>query len=144
MESTEIDQPEITLEQLEITRLERGRKSAKKSKSLSTEHRRKQPAGCRSWCRTQQPKGVFDVGFSAGPIHCRDGVSGSGKSSLVNDILRDSLLRSLNGAETVPGKHRAIEGYEQLTNIIAIDQSPIGRTPRSNPATYIKVFEPNP
>ncbi len=70
------------------------------------------------------------------------GVSGSGKSSLVNDILRETLNRDLNGAEKVrPGDHDAIEGAENLDKVIDIDQSPIGRTPRSNPATYIKVFD---
>ena len=69
------------------------------------------------------------------------GVSGSGKSSLVGDILRDALARDLNGAITEPGLHDRIEGIEQLDKIIDIDQSPIGRTPRSNPATYIKLFD---
>ena len=70
------------------------------------------------------------------------GVSGSGKSSLVNDILREALARDLNGAENVhPGAHERIDGSQHLDKIIDIDQSPIGRTPRSNPATYIKVFD---
>ena len=72
---------------------------------------------------------------------CVTGVSGSGKSSLVNEILYKSLARKLNHARTIPGKHRCIEGVEQLDKIIAIDQSPIGRTPRSNPATYTGVFD---
>jgi excinuclease ABC subunit A len=63
------------------------------------------------------------------------GVSGSGKSSLVNDILRDALARDLNGALSEPGPHDRIEGVDQLDKVIDIDQSPIGRTPRSNPAT---------
>jgi len=69
------------------------------------------------------------------------GVSGSGKSSLVNEILYKSLAKKLNRARIIPGKHKAIEGTEQLDKIIAIDQSPIGRTPRSNPATYTGVFD---
>ena len=69
------------------------------------------------------------------------GVSGSGKSSLVGDILRDALARDLNGAITEPGRHDRIEGIDQLDKVIDIDQSPIGRTPRSNPATYIKLFD---
>ena len=69
------------------------------------------------------------------------GVSGSGKSSLVGDILREALARDLNGAITEPGAHDAIEGLDQLDKVIDIDQSPIGRTPRSNPATYIKLFD---
>ena len=72
---------------------------------------------------------------------CVTGVSGSGKSSLVNEILYKALAKKLNRARTVPGKHKALEGVEQLDKIIAIDQSPIGRTPRSNPATYTGVFD---
>lgn len=69
------------------------------------------------------------------------GVSGSGKSSLVNEILCKSLTRTLNRARCIPGKHKRIEGVEQLDKVINIDQSPIGRTPRSNPATYTGVFD---
>jgi excinuclease ABC subunit A len=69
------------------------------------------------------------------------GVSGSGKSSLINEILKKRLLRDLNRARIKPGKHDAIEGYEILDKVIDIDQSPIGRTPRSNPATYTGVFD---
>ncbi len=69
------------------------------------------------------------------------GVSGSGKSSLVGDILREALARDLNGAEGTPGAHEQIEGIDQLDKVIDIDQSPIGRTPRSNPATYIKLLD---
>ena len=72
---------------------------------------------------------------------CVTGVSGSGKSSLVNEILYKSLARKLNRARTIPGKHKCIEGVEQLDKVINIDQSPIGRTPRSNPATYTGVFD---
>ena len=69
------------------------------------------------------------------------GVSGSGKSSLVNEILYKSLAKTLNRARVIPGKHKKIEGMEQLDKVICIDQSPIGRTPRSNPATYTGVFD---
>lgn len=83
----------------------------------------------------------LDVTFPLGIMTCVTGVSGSGKSSLVNEILYKSLARKLNRARTIPGKHKSIEGVEQLDKIIAIDQSPIGRTPRSNPATYTGVFD---
>ena len=75
----------------------------------------------------------IDVNFPLGVMTCVTGVSGSGKSSLVNEILYKSLARKLNRARTIPGRHKCIEGVEQLDKIIAIDQSPIGRTPRSNP-----------
>ena len=83
----------------------------------------------------------IDVSFPLGVMTCVTGVSGSGKSSLVNEILYKSLAKKLNRARTIPGKHSEIEGAEQLDKIIAIDQSPIGRTPRSNPATYTGVFD---
>ena len=83
----------------------------------------------------------IDVSFPLGVMTCVTGVSGSGKSSLVNEILYKSLAKKLNRARTIPGKHSGIEGAEQLDKIIAIDQSPIGRTPRSNPATYTGVFD---
>jgi len=72
---------------------------------------------------------------------CVTGVSGSGKSSLVNEILYKTLAKKLNRARTIPGAHKSIEGIEQLDKVIDIDQSPIGRTPRSNPATYTGVFD---
>ena len=83
----------------------------------------------------------IDVKIPLGVMTCVTGVSGSGKSSLVNEILYKSLARKLNRARTIPGKHKCIEGVEQLDKVIAIDQSPIGRTPRSNPATYTGVFD---
>ncbi|MGC6178310.1 excinuclease ABC subunit UvrA [Lacrimispora sp. 38-1] len=83
----------------------------------------------------------IDVTFPLGVMTCVTGVSGSGKSSLVNEILYKALAKKLNRARTIPGKHKEIIGTEQLDKIIAIDQSPIGRTPRSNPATYTGVFD---
>ncbi len=81
-----------------------------------------------------------DVSFPLGTFTCVTGVSGSGKSSLINSILYQSLAQKLNRAKTVAGKHDGIEGIENLDKVINIDQSPIGRTPRSNPATYTSVF----
>ena len=83
----------------------------------------------------------IDVEFPIGVMTCVTGVSGSGKSSLVNEILYKNLAKKLNRARLIPGKHKAMEGLEQLDKVIAIDQSPIGRTPRSNPATYTGVFD---
>ena len=83
----------------------------------------------------------IDVQLPLGVMTCITGVSGSGKSSLTNEILYKRLARDLNRARVIPGKHRAIEGMEQLDKVIDIDQSPIGRTPRSNPATYTGVFD---
>lgn len=83
----------------------------------------------------------IDVKVPLGVFTCVTGVSGSGKSSLVNEILYKSLAKQLNRARTIPGKHKKIEGVEQLDKIINIDQSPIGRTPRSNPATYTGMFD---
>ena len=81
------------------------------------------------------------VDIPLGVMTCVTGVSGSGKSSLVNEILYKHLAKSLNRARTIPGKHKEIKGIEQLDKVIDIDQSPIGRTPRSNPATYTGVFD---
>jgi len=83
----------------------------------------------------------IDVRFPLGTLTCVTGVSGSGKSSLVNEILYKHLARKLNRAKTRPGRFDAMEGLEQLDKIIMIDQSPIGRTPRSNPATYTGLFD---
>ena len=83
----------------------------------------------------------IDVEIPLGVMTCVTGVSGSGKSSLINEILYKSLAKNLNRARTIPGDHDRIEGMEQLDKVIDIDQSPIGRTPRSNPATYTGVFD---
>ncbi len=83
----------------------------------------------------------IDVEIPLGVMTCVTGVSGSGKSSLINEILYKRLARDLNRARTIPGKHGDVEGIGQLDKVIAIDQSPIGRTPRSNPATYTGVFD---
>ncbi len=83
----------------------------------------------------------INVNIPLGVMTCITGVSGSGKSSLTNEILYKRLARDLNRARTIPGKHKAMEGLEQLDKVIDIDQSPIGRTPRSNPATYTGVFD---
>ena len=82
-----------------------------------------------------------DVDFPLGVFTCVTGVSGSGKSSLVNEVLYKTLAKKLNRARTIAGEHDSIEGLEKLDKVIAIDQSPIGRTPRSNPATYTGVFD---
>ena len=83
----------------------------------------------------------INVKIPTGVMTCVTGVSGSGKSSLVNEIVYKALAKKLNRAHTIPGKYKSIEGIEQLDKVIAIDQSPIGRTPRSNPATYTGVFD---
>jgi excinuclease ABC subunit A len=102
----------------------------------------KQPTGWLS-IRGAQENNLkdIDVEVPLGIMTCVTGVSGSGKSSLVNEILYKSLAKKLNRAKTKAGKHRKIEGIDQLDKIINIDQSPIGRTPRSNPATYTGVFD---
>ena len=81
------------------------------------------------------------VKFPVGVMTCVTGVSGSGKSTLVNGILYKALARELNGASTPPGRYKELKGAEAFDKIISIDQAPIGRTPRSNPATYTGVFD---
>ena len=103
---------------------------------------RRQPAGyltVRKAAENNLKK--ITVRFPLGVMTCVTGVSGSGKSSLVNEILYKTLARTLNRARTIPGRHERIEGMEHLDKVINIDQSPIGRTPRSNPATYTGVFD---
>lgn len=103
---------------------------------------RKQPTGFLKiiGARENNLKNI-DVDIPLGVFTCVTGVSGSGKSSLINEIVYKKLAKELNRARTIPGKHDRIEGIEQLDKVIAIDQSPIGRTPRSNPATYTGVFD---
>ena len=103
---------------------------------------RKQPTGFLKivGARENNLKNI-DVDIPLGVLTCVTGVSGSGKSSLINEILYKKLAKELNRARTIPGKHDRIEGIEQLDKVIDIDQSPIGRTPRSNPATYTGVFD---
>ena len=111
-------------------------------RSIPVPSERRQPTG---WlkvrgARENNLKNV-DVDIPLGVMTCVTGVSGSGKSSLVNEILYKSLAKKLNRARTIAGAHGGIDGVGQLDKIIAIDQSPIGRTPRSNPATYTGVFD---
>ena len=113
-----------------------------KKKMIPVPKSRRQPNGFITirGARENNLKNV-DVQIPLGVMTCVTGVSGSGKSSLVNEILYKETARKLNRARTIPGKHDAIEGLEQLDKVIVIDQSPIGRTPRSNPATYTGVFD---
>ncbi len=111
-------------------------------KKIPVPETRKEPTG---WIKVKGAKENnlknIDVEFPTGVMTCVTGVSGSGKSSLVNEILYKSMAKQLNRARTIPGLCSGVEGLEQLDKVINIDQSPIGRTPRSNPATYTGVFD---
>src|SRR6056297_2700974 len=112
-------------------------------KNISTPEKRREPNG--KWLTVvgaaENNLKDIEVSFPLGTFTCVTGVSGSGKSSLVNEIMFKSLAKNLNRRQVWPGKHVSIEGMDQLDKVIEIDQSPIGRTPRSNPATYTKTFD---
>ncbi len=111
-------------------------------KKIPVPDKRRKPAGWLTVKGAQENNlKNIDVKFPLGVFTCVTGVSGSGKSSLVNEILYNQLAKKLNRAHTIPGKHKSITGIEKLDKVICIDQSPIGRTPRSNPATYTGAFD---
>ncbi len=111
-------------------------------KCIPVPDKRRQPTGyLRVLGAAENNLKNIDVDIPLGVFTCVTGVSGSGKSSLVNEILHKRLAKELNRARCIPGKHKDIQGMEQLDKVIDIDQSPIGRTPRSNPATYTGVFD---
>ena len=111
-------------------------------KRIPVPQSRKEPAGYLKVVGAQENNlKNITVEFPLGIMTCVTGLSGSGKSSLVNEILYKKLAKELNRARTIPGKHKRIEGLDQVDKVINIDQSPIGRTPRSNPATYTGVFD---
>src|SRR5205085_10688137 len=104
--------------------------------------RRRRPSGCVGIeGATQHNLKEVDAKIPLGTFCCVTGVSGSGKSTLVNEVLYKSVANRLHRAKLRPGAHKRVTGLEQLDKIISVDQSPIGRTPRSNPATYIGLFD---
>jgi excinuclease ABC subunit A len=112
------------------------------TRSIEVPRKRRKPSGVlRVQGATEHNLSNIDVDIPLGVFTCVTGVSGSGKSTLVNDVVRKAVANRLHRAKQRPGAHRRIEGLEQLDKIIAVDQSPIGRTPRSNPATYIGLFD---